>query len=116
MNRFCGIGRMVADPELKKTTSGKSVVSFKIAINRKFEKDKTDVITCVAWEQNAEFLSRYAHKGDWVEVTGRLQIREKETNGEKKLYTEIICEEVGTHKAARMEKTETIDGDDSIPF
>lgn len=71
---ICGFtGRLTADPELKATQSGISVCSFTLAVKRPHAKDTTDFINFTAWRQSAEYLSKYASKGNLVEVTGTLQ-------------------------------------------
>lgn len=78
MNRVILTGRLTADPELRQTQSGISSCRFTVAVNRKF-KDKTtgsyeaDFITCTAWRQTAEFVSRYFGKGDMIAVEGSLR-------------------------------------------
>ena len=66
LNKVVLAGRLTADPELKQTTSGISVTSFTLAVNRKYAKDQeqqqTDFISVVAWRQTAEFISRYFKK------------------------------------------------------
>ena len=70
-------GNLTSDIELKQTTSGISVARASVAVHRKRakqgEQQKTDFIECVFWRHSAEFLSRYAHKGDNVVVCGELQ-------------------------------------------
>ena len=67
MNKVILMGRLTADPELRQTQSGISSCRFTVAINRNFV-DKTtghrqaDFISCIAWRQTAEFVSRYFHK------------------------------------------------------
>ena len=79
LNKWCGIGRMVKDPNLRQTQSGKSVVSFTIAVERDFKnKDgerEADFINIVAWGSSADFVARYFGKGDMIAVEGRLKIR-----------------------------------------
>ena len=66
-NRVIMIGNLVADPELKTTPSGVSVIRFSIAVNRRFtrsgEQTQTDFFNVVAWRQTAEFVSRFFTKG-----------------------------------------------------
>lgn len=79
LNKWVGIGRMVKDPNLRQTQSGKSVVSFSIAVDRDFKsrdgERKTDFINIVAWGSSADFVARYFSKGDMIAVEGRLKIR-----------------------------------------
>lgn len=70
MNKFIHIGRLVADPELKVTPSGKNVASFRCAIHRPFTKDKTDFLNYVAWGTTAERIARNFKKGSVIAMTG----------------------------------------------
>ena len=76
MNKTILIGRLTADPELRQTQSGIASCRFTVAVNRKFKNDKgefeADFITCVAWRQTAEFVSRYFSKGKMIAVEGTL--------------------------------------------
>lgn len=72
-NRAILIGRLTADPELRKTISGLSVCSFTIAVNRRFSKDETDFLEICAWRQTAEFVSKYFAKGRLIGVEGSIQ-------------------------------------------
>ena len=86
-------GRLTQDPELKTTSSGVSVCSFTVAVNRKPSKDgesKADFINCTAWRQTAEFISRYFHKSSSIFVQGTLQQRSWETqDGQKRTVLEV---------------------------
>ena len=88
------MGRITRDPELKKTESGISVVSFSLAVDRQFSSGKekiTDFFDCVAWRNNAEFICKYFKKGDMIAVIGELQTREYEGRDKtKKKAIEII--------------------------
>ena len=80
LNRVILMGRLVADPELRQTTSGISVASFRIAVDRNFQSKgsaerQADFIPCVAWRQTAEFVSKYFSKGRMIAVEGSLQSR-----------------------------------------
>ena len=71
------MGRMTADPELRQTQSGIASCRFTVAVNRKYKNEQTgeydaDFITCVAWRQTAEFVSRYFSKGKMIALTGTL--------------------------------------------
>lgn len=77
MNQVNLLGRLTADPELRQTQSGIASCRFTIAVNRKFKNDNgeydADFITCVAWRQTAEFVSRYFSKGSMIAVSGSLR-------------------------------------------
>lgn len=76
MNKSILIGRLTADPELRQTQSGISSCRFTVAVNRKYKNDKgefeADFITCVAWRQTAEFVSKYFTKGKMIAIEGTL--------------------------------------------
>ena len=99
-NKVILIGNMTADPELKQTTSGTSVCSFSIAVNRRFARaeqgqQSVDFINIVTWRQSAEFVSRYFKKGNPILVCGQLQTRTWTDNqGQKRYATEVIADEV----------------------
>ena len=98
-NKVILIGNLVADPELKKTQSGVSVTSFRIAVNRRFtrqgEQPQTDFIDIVAWRQQAEFVTRFFNKGKPILVCGQLQTRTwTDNNGQKRYATEVVADEL----------------------
>ena len=97
-NKVILIGNMTADPELKQTTSGISVCSFSIAINRKFAKEgeqTCDFITIQTWRQTAEFVSKHFKKGMPILVCGQLQTRTwTDGQGQKRYATEVVADEV----------------------
>jgi single-strand DNA-binding protein len=89
MNICTFIGRLGRDPDMRYTTSGKAVVSFSLGVNRDGKKDETDWINFVAWEKTAEVIAKYCHKGDLIGVTGSLQQRSWEKDGQKHTVHEV---------------------------
>ena len=78
MNKVILIGRLTADPELRQTQSGISSCRFTVAVDRRFAAKNTgerqaDFISCTAWRQTAEFVSRYFNKGKLICVEGSLR-------------------------------------------
>ena len=77
MNKVILIGRLTADPELRQTASGVATCRFTVAVNRKYKNDNgefdADFISCVAWRQTAEFVTRYFLKGKMICVEGGLR-------------------------------------------
>lgn len=99
LNSIVLMGRLVADPELRTTTTGRSVCSFRIAVDRSFvkagEQRQADFIPVVVWEKTAEFVSRYFSKGSMIAVQGQLQSRQYEDNtGAKRTAYEVVAREV----------------------
>lgn len=99
LNHIAIMGRLVRDPELRRTSSGKAVASFTLAVDRDFaNKDtgerETDFIGCVAWGSTGEFISKYFRKGSLAVISGRLQIRPwTDRDGNKRSTAEVV---VGT--------------------
>lgn len=99
MNVVVIMGRLTADPELRRTASQVAVSAFTVAVDRRFvpkgEERQTDFIDCVAWRRTAEFLCRYFHKGQRIAVTGELQMRQfTDKNGNRRTVYEVIAENV----------------------
>ena len=146
LNKVILMGHMTADPELKQTTSGISVCSFSIGVNRRYSKadqgqQSVDFINIVSWRQQAEFVAKYFTKGRPILVCGSLQTRSwTDQNGQKRYATDIVAEEVSfvdsrsessssgqyvpdSYNAepsfsggAEAPKFEEIKGDDDLPF
>ena len=100
LNHITIMGRLVRDPELRRTGSGIAVASFTVAVDRDFggrdggEKE-TDFIDCVAWRQTGEFVSKYFTKGRMIVVSGRLQIRSwTDKDGNKRRSAEVVADNV----------------------
>lgn len=102
INKVILLGNITENPEIKKSKSGKKCAYFSIALNAK---DKTTYANCIAFEKNAELLQNYFAKGDFIGVTGRLDILKKND----KYYTNIMVSEIsfaGYKKAEAEEATE----------
>lgn len=96
MNQVNVTGRLVYEPELKTTQSGTSVLSTRIAVSRNDKDKTTDFFNLKAWKSSAEFISKYFHKGDPIEVSGRLQTESYEKqDGTKVSDVYILVGEVG---------------------
>ena len=98
LNRIILMGRLVADPELKSTQSGISVATFRIAVERNYtpqgQEKQADFISCVAWRQTAEFISKYFAKGRMIALEGSLQSRNYEDKqGQKRTAYEVIVDQ-----------------------
>lgn len=104
INRVVLKGRLVRDPSAASTTDGVSIASFTIACGR-IKKDDVDYIDCKAFRHNADFLTKYAHKGDTVVVDGRLQKRSYKNKQDQTIYvTEVMVEYVDLMSANRQAK------------
>lgn len=99
LNQVVLVGRIVQEPELKKTENGKSVTNLTIAVQRSYKNVSgeydADFIPCVLWTGIAENTVEYCKKGDLVGIRGRIQTRIAELNeDEKRQYVEVVVEKV----------------------
>ena len=91
LNHSVIMGRLVRDPELRRTKNGKAVTSFVIACDKPGKDSGASFIECVAWEKTAEFVNNYFLKGSAIIVEGRLESRQYETkDGQKRTVTEVV--------------------------
>ena len=100
LNKVIIAGRLTADPELKLTQTGLSVVSFSVAVNRPARVvnnqrvAESDFISCVAWRNAADFIAKYFKKGSAICLTGSLQTRTwNDNSGVKHYATELVVDE-----------------------
>lgn len=99
LNRVILMGRLVSDPELKTTTSGISVTSFRIAVDRSYVKAgaerQADFFDIVAWRNTAEFVCRNFGKGSLIAVDGQLQSRQYQAkDGTNRTVVEVVADNV----------------------
>jgi single-strand DNA-binding protein len=127
MNKWCGVGRIVKDTEIKETSNNSKLCQFTIAVDRRF-KDKdgnkqADFINCLAWGKNAEFISKYFNKGSRIGIVGSIQTRSYTAKDGKTVYvTEVVVDEAefvesASNGDAKAEaKTEAKPSNDEMPF
>jgi len=97
MNKVILVGRLARDPELRTTSTGKSVCSFAIAVDRRFKQDgqpTADFFNVTAWGRQAEIINQYLGKGREIAITGRLQNNSfVGRDGTKRYSTDVILDE-----------------------
>lgn len=100
LNKVILMGRLCADPDFRQTQSGIAVCRIRVAIDRPYTSKSTgerqaDFINVVCWRQQAEFVSRYFHKGSMIIVEGRLQNADyTDGNGVKHYSMEVQADNV----------------------
>lgn len=99
MNKVTLLGRLVKDPDVKYTQTGKVVTQFTLAVDRPFKdangNKETDFIPVVLWGKTAELVGNSCQKGHRLLVEGRLQIRSYDAkDGTKRWVTEVIANSV----------------------
>lgn len=98
LNRVVLIGRLTRDPEVRSTTTGKSVANFAVAVDRRGgrnEENNTDFFNVSCWDRTADFVGNYLKKGRLVAIEGRLQSRKYTANdGTNREVYEIVADNV----------------------
>jgi len=96
MNKIILIGNAGSAPEITTLKEGKQVAKFSLAVKEYGKNEKGEQITqwfnIVAWDKNAENLSKFLKKGQKVCIEGRVVQREYDKDGIKKLYVEVIVQ------------------------
>jgi single-strand DNA-binding protein len=98
-NKVILMGNLTRDPEVRTTPSGQSVTGFGLAVNRTWRgqdgstQEKVSFIDCVAWGKTGEVIAQYMHKGSPLLVSGRLEQRSWEQDGQKRNKVEVIVED-----------------------
>lgn len=98
INRVVLVGRITKDIDLKKTPNGASVVQFTLAVSRKIKakgQPEADFINCISWNNVADLMKQYLHKGSLIGLEGRIQTRNYDDRDGKKVYvTEVVADSV----------------------
>lgn len=113
LNKVILMGRLCADPDFRQTPSGVPVCRIRVAVDRRFSNKQTgereaDFINVTCWRQQAEFVSRYFHKGSMVIVEGSLRNNDyTDQNGVKHYSMEVYADSVsfGETKRAAQENS-----------
>ena len=110
LNQIVIVGRLVKDPELKESETGKKFTNITVAVPRSYKNTKgeyeADYIDCRLWTGVAESTAEYCKKGDLIGVKGRVETRNYEVNEEKKYVTEIIAEKITFLSNKKKEEAE----------
>lgn len=99
MNKAILMGRLVRDPEVRYSNSATpvAIANYTLAVNRRFKRQgepDADFINIVAIGKSGEFAEKWLHKGDMIQVVGRIQVRSwDDKEGKKRWSTEVIAEE-----------------------
>lgn len=94
-NKVIILGRLTADPELRRTNGGIPVASYTVAVDRQGKDKQADFVDVVSWRESAEFVARNFHKGKEILVEGKLQTRMFEgQDGKKRKAVEVVSDEI----------------------
>jgi len=95
MNRVILMGRLVRDPNVQTTSTGKLMARMTLAVDRPKAKDGSrgaDFPSLIAWEKSAEFADKYFSKGSQILVEGRIQTGSYEKDGRKVYTTDVVVD------------------------
>ena len=110
LNQFVIVGRLVRDPELRETETGRKITNITLAVPRSYKNSNgeydTDFINCILWEGIAKNTTEYCKKGDLIGVKGRIQSRTVEKDEKTNYLTEMVAEKV-TFLSSKREEKET---------
>ncbi len=101
MNNVCIVGRITKEPELTQTSSGIDLLRFTIAVNRKYKdangEKQADFISCVAWRNQAKFISDYVKKGHQLSIVGSIQTGSyTDSDNQVRYTTDVLVESVSS--------------------
>lgn len=98
LNQIVIVGRLVKNPELRETETGRKVTNITLAVPRSYKNSngeyETDYVDCTLWTGIAENTAEYCKKGDLLGVKGRIQTRSYEVDDDKRFVTEVVAEKV----------------------
>lgn len=116
LNQTVIVGRLVRDPEVRETESGKKVSEIKLAVPRSYKNSEgeydTDFISCVLWSGIAENTAEYCRKGDLIGIKGRIQTTQIEENGNSKDVMEVVAEKVTFLSSKKTKDEEELEDKD----
>ncbi|MCA9301218.1 single-stranded DNA-binding protein [Candidatus Nomurabacteria bacterium] len=98
-NKVILMGNLTRDPETRQTPNGQSVTNFALAVNRTWKgqdgstQEQVSFIDCVAWGKTGEVIAQYIQKGRPILVSGRLDQRSWEQDGQKRSKVEVVVED-----------------------
>ena len=120
LNRVVLIGRLTKDPELRYTPTGIPVTTFILAVNRSFTNSQgereADFIPIQVWRKQAENCAKYLSKGRLVAVSGRIQTRSYEQDGQRRYTWEVVADQVQFLEwSEKQEQTTGVPGFEDVP-
>lgn len=87
-------GRLGRDPETRQTNSGKTICSFSVAVDRRGKDAGTDWFSVTVWERLGELCQEFLTKGRHVTVSGRMQSRQYEKDGQKVTAWDLVANDI----------------------
>lgn len=104
INKVILVGRLTKTPEVRSTTTGKTITTFSIAVDK--WNDDTNFFECKAWEKTGEFIGKYCDKGAQVAIDGRLDQESWEKDGKK--HSKVVVQVDNIQPLSTIKKEESI--------
>ena len=105
------MGRLTKDPQVKSVGAANTpVAEFGIAVNRIGKDAPSDFFNIKVWGKSADYCGQYLVKGQRVSVTGRIESREYEKDGVKRIIWDVVADQVNG-----LDKPGDRNGDDGPP-
>ena len=120
MNNFWGVGRLVAQPEIKESENGKKYMNFTVAVQRSYKNAdgvyETDFLDVVSFGPVAETTAEYCQKGDMIGIKGRVETSVYENEaGEKRKNVQIVADRITFLSSSKNKETESeIESEDDL--
>lgn len=124
INNVTLVGRLVAPPDLRKTPNNVSSLQGTLAVNRNFKNEngdrEADFINFQAWRGTADIIAQYCSKGSLIGLTGRIQVRSYEKDGQRRYVTEVVAESVALLESRNSQQSQgqgnTFQNGNNSPF
>lgn len=116
INNVVLVGRLTAAPDLRKTPSNVSALQGTLAVNRNFKNQngerEADFINFQAWRGTADIIAEYCGKGSLIGITGRIQVRSYEKDGQRRYVTEVVADNVALLESRNSQGSQQNRGND----
>lgn len=116
MNKAILMGRLTRDPEIRYNNNNNEAICiarFTLAVDRRFKKDETDFISCVAFGKTGEFVEKYLHQGTKIVVSGRIQTGSYTNKDGVKIYTTDVVVEEAEFAESKKDNSRSDENDSS---
>lgn len=121
LNVVAIMGRLVADPELRTTTQGTNVCTFRIACERSYtpkgQQRQADFVDIMAWGKTAEFICKFFQRGSMIAIDGSIKTRQyQDKQGNKRTAVEVLANNISFAGAKAADKPAARDFDQQTNY
>lgn len=94
MNVVALVGRLTRDPSIRETRNGQKSAWFTLAVDRRYNREEADFISCIAFGKRAEFIEQYVNKGLRVSILGQIQTGQRDRDGRTEYFTNVLVDNI----------------------